>query len=209
MSRWLAFDAFKGGGADHVEQFSTMFRARQVGRMALVGCTPANDAIIVTSTRALLAILEAHVCDGFFLFGTRPSQAEFAIYGQLSQLGVDPTAQAMLRSDFPLAYRWLAHMEDLSGTDGEWGAPGPMVEPILSIVGSVYLPFLVANAAALERGETVVKLSAMGETLEQPPFRYQAKCLMALRQAFADLPASASADIAPLLARTGCLDPLA
>ena len=42
MSRWLAFDAFKGGGAEQRERFAASFRERQVGRMAIVGCTPAK-----------------------------------------------------------------------------------------------------------------------------------------------------------------------
>jgi hypothetical protein len=83
-----------------------------------------------------------------------------------------------------------------------------MVEPILRLVGEVYLPFLVANAAALDAGEERVRLTAMGATLEQPPFRYQAKCLEALCRAFADLPEGARAEIEPMLARTGCLGAL-
>jgi glutathione S-transferase len=208
MSRWLMFDNLVGAGAAAQEAMARQFRDRQVGRMPLVGCTAANFPLIEASTRRLLGILESHVSDGLFLFGTRPSEAEFALFGQLSQLAVDPTPQAMLRAEFPLALRWLAHIDDLSGCEGEWGPVGPMVEPILQLIGEVYLPFLVANASAVESGAAEIRFTAMGHDFAQPPFRYQAKCLAALRAAYAALDPDCAADIVPLLARTDCLSVL-
>jgi glutathione S-transferase len=205
MSRWLMFDAMPGTGDTAQTAMAQAFRDRQVGRMGLVGCTEANFPLIEASMRAVLAALEAHVSDGLFLFGTRPSEAEFSLFGQLSQLGVDPTPQAMLRRDFPLVFRWLAHIDDLSGVEGEWGGLRPAVQPILKVIGEVYLPFLVANAAAIEAGAAEVRLETMGLTLVQPPFRYQQKCLAALRAAFAALEPDCVADIRPLLAATDCL----
>jgi glutathione S-transferase len=205
MSRWLLFDAMPGTGDANQSAMARAFRDRQVGRMGLVGCTAENFPLIAASTRAVLDALEAHVSDGLFLFGTRPSEAEFSLFGQLSQLGVDPTPQTMMRRDFPLTYRWLAHMDDLSGVDGEWGGVRPVVQPILKVIGEVYLPFLVANAAAIEAGAPEVRLEAMGMTLAQPPFRYQAKCLAQLRAAFAALTHDCAADILPLLSATDCL----
>lgn len=209
MSRWLAFDAFKGGGAERVEQFSTMFRARQVGRMALVGCTRENFALIEASTRRVLAALEAHVVDNHWLFGARPSLAEFGIYGQLSQLGVDPTAQAMMRADYPFTYRWLLHVDDASGIDGEWQAAdaplAPVVTALLAEIGRVYGPFLLANAAAAAAGDTMFRISVDGLPYEQGVFKYQAKCLADLRARYQALAAPVRERLDPVLAAAGCL----
>jgi glutathione S-transferase len=209
LGAWLAFDSLRGAGTAALDALAETLRQRQVGRMPMVGCTPENDPLIVASTRALLAILEAHLADGWFLFGTRPSAAEFALYGQLSQLASDPAPSAMMRADFPRAQRWVAHLDDLSGHDGEWGPPGPMVEPLLALIGAVYLPFLVANAAAIDLAAAEVRFEAMGHPFAQAPYRYQAKCLAELRAAHAALPAETRDRLAPLLDRTGCLDPLA
>jgi len=127
----------------------------------------------------------------------------------LSQLGVDPTAQAMMRADYPYAFRWLAHIDDMSGVDGEWDsadAPLPAIIPaLLSVIGQVYLPFLIANAAALEAGEDLVRFEAMGLPYEQGVFKYQAKCLADLRARLAAVPAEERVTLDPLLDAANCL----
>lgn len=211
MSRWLAFDAMKGGGLETSQGFAEQFRARQVSRMAIVGCTRANFPLIEATTHALLSALEAHVVNGHCLFGTRPSLAEFGIYGQLSQLGVDPTPQAMMRARYPYSYRWLLHIDDMSGLEGEWAAPGevaPAVRALLNVAGDVYMPFLRANAQALAEGRETFPFEAMGLPYEQGVFKYQVKCLADLRARYAALDAAARHAIDPLLAESGCLETL-
>ncbi len=206
MSRWLAFDALKGGGLEKSMAYAAQFRSRQVDRMAIVGCTAENFPLIETSTRAVLAALEAHVVNRHCLFGTRPSLAEFGIYGQLSQLGVDPTAQAMMRADYPYSFRWLLHIDDMSGIDGEWDAAdapySPIIAQVLQVVGDVYLPFLLANDVAARAGETSFHMTAMGLPYSQGVFKYQVKCLADLRTRYAALDTDAQARLAPLLDQT-------
>jgi len=208
MSQWLAFDAFKGSGLDQINTYSSAFRERQVGRMGLVGCTRENFALIEASTRRVLQALEDHVTTRHFLFGTRPSIAELGIYGQISQLGVDPTAQNMMRADFPFAFRWLFHIDDMSGIKGEWDPagtpPSPAVETLLAEAGKVYVPFLLANAAAAEAGEDTFRIEVDGLPYEQGMFKYQLKCLRDLRNRYAGLSADARATIDPILDQANC-----
>ena len=212
MSRWLAFDAMKGGGLATSQGYAEQFRARQVGRMAIVGCAAENFPLIEASTRAILGALEAHVVDQHCLFGTRPSMAEFSMYGQLSQLGVDPTAQAMMRKDFPYSFRWLLHIDDMSGITGEWDKSDAPLAPIITAwlqqVGEIYMPFLLANATAIAAGEDSFRITAMGLPYTQGVFKYQVKCLADLCARYAALDAKARARIDPLLAQTGCLEAL-
>ncbi|WP_164157070.1 glutathione S-transferase [Sandarakinorhabdus rubra] len=209
MSRWLGFDAFKGGGRDRLEAFASAFRERQVGRMALVGCTRANFPLIEASTRRVLDALEAHVVNSHFLFGSRPSIAEFGLFGQLSQLGVDPTAQAMMRAEFPFTYRWLLHIDDTSGIEGTWDAADqplqPVVVALLAEIGRVYGPFLLANAGAAAAGEPTFRIEVDGLGYVQGTFRYQLKCLADLKARHAALDADTRRRIEPLLESAGCL----
>ncbi|MEY2883360.1 MAG: hypothetical protein RL490_1084 [Pseudomonadota bacterium] len=212
MSRWLAFDAMQGGGLAPSQGAAELFRARQVSRMALVGCTEANFPLIEASTRAVCQLLEDHVVNRHGLFGTRPSLAEFGLYGQISQLGVDPTPEAMLRRDYPYTLRWLLHIDDMSGIEGDWDAADapfdPVIPGLLAIIGELYFPFLLANAAALAAGAETFAITAMGHPYTQGVFKYQVKCLADLRARYAALDAGARAVVDPLLAASGCLAPL-
>lgn len=209
MSEWLAFDAFKGGGEAAVEHAKT-FRERQVGRMAIVGCTRENFPLIESSTKRVLAALEAQVTTDHWFFGSRPSLAEFSVFGQFSQLGVDPTAQAMMRAEFPYTYRWLLHVDDASGIEGEWGIQGaglkPAAKAILAEVGRVYAPFLIANARAAEAGEKTFRIEVDGMPYEQGVFKYQLKCLVDLRTRYAGLSSESKASVDPILSEADCLD---
>lgn len=205
MSEWLAFDAFKGGGEQAVAHAKT-FRERQVGRMAIVGCTRENFPLIEASTKRVLTALEAQVTSDHWLFGSRPSLAEFSLFGQLSQLGVDPTAQAMMRSEYPYTYRWLLHVDDASGIEGEWGQVSPATRAILAEVGRVYAPFLIANARAAEAGEDTFRIEVDGMPYEQGVFKYQIKCLIDLRARYSGLSAQAKAAVEPMLAEAGCME---
>ena len=60
---------------------------------------------------------------------------------------------------------------------------------LLAEVGRVYAPFLLANAAALERGAEQVECAIDGRPWVQRPFPYQGKCLRWLREGYAALAA--------------------
>jgi glutathione S-transferase len=212
MSEWLAFDRLKGKGRDTILGAAAEFRARQVGRMALVGCTPQNAPIIEASGHRILSLFEAHVTEETYLFGTRPSLADFGWYGQLSQLSTDPTPQEMMRRDYPFTYRWVANLDDASGVEGAWRMaerPQPhAVERLLRLAGEIYFPFLAANAAAVEKGAPTFSLALPGGTYSQGAFKYQARCLSELRAAYARLDAGTKAAVDPLLVDAQCLEPL-
>ena len=175
-----------------IEAAAASIRDRQVGRMPLVGCTPQNAPLIEETARRVLSLIDAHVPEGLWLFGARPSIADFAWYGQLSQLARDPTPRNMIRRDYPAAFTWIETLDDASGLEpGPWRDPAaPMsaaLEGLLAMASDVYLPFLAENARALADGRGEVRLTLRGHPYVQAPFGYQAKCLAALKAAFAAL----------------------
>jgi glutathione S-transferase len=201
----LAQQALLGQPRPMVDKAAANLRDRQVGRMALVGCTPQNAPLIEETTRRVLAIIDALVPEGLWLFGARPSLADFGWYGQLSQLARDPTPRNLIRRDYPAAFTWIETLDDASGLEpGAWRDPAAPLSPaltgLLAMAADVYLPFLAANAKAQAEGKPEFQLALLGHPYAQAPFGYQAKCLSLLRSAFAALPAAAKARVEVALA---------
>lgn len=210
--RWVIYDSRPDlTDPAEFEAASAAFLARQSGRMPMVGCTPANAPVIEETYRRVLAILEENVVRDGYLFGSRPSLADFGLFGQLKTLGTDPSSLTIMRAEAPLTEHWVRSLEDASGVEGAWRGLddlSPAVEALLRLIGEAYLPFLQANAQAAEAGEENLSLEIWGKPYAQGMFRYQAKCLRWLQSAFRDLPLESQTDLKPLLAETGCLDAL-
>lgn len=188
-ANWLMYDSLPNVGREQVETAAADIRARQISRMALVGCTPETGPLIEASWKRCCRHLEAMALSGQrFLFGDRISLADLAFYGQLKVMSYDPTPMAWMRHETPYLYRWLDMADDASGIEGDWaGEVSVPVKVLLGVAGDVYLPFLAANLAALEAGEATFSLGIEDGTYEQAPFGYQAKCLKTLRAAWAEL----------------------
>jgi glutathione S-transferase len=208
---WVIGDragGFAGVSADKAAA-AKAFNDRQVGRMALVGCTEATKPAIEASYLRVLVALERGLRTSPFLFGTRPSLADFALFGQLQILATDPTPAAIMRETAPHVHTWLMRLDDASGVEGSWipagESPGAMLMDLLRLAGEAYLPFLAANARAFEDGADALSVPILGVTFTQAPFRYQAKCYRTLRTAFAALEPGVRSQLEPLLAETGCL----
>jgi glutathione S-transferase len=189
----LMFDSLPNAGQDSVEAAAATIASRQISRMALVGCTPETAPLIEASWKRTNTVLEAMALGPTrFLFGDAVSLADLGFYGQLKVMSYDPTPLAWMRAETPYLYRWLGHADDAGGIDGGW-APGlsAPVKQLLAISGETYLPFLQANVDALAAGAETFSLTIEGGRYEQGVFKYQAKCLEALRAEWAALDGAA------------------
>lgn len=188
-ANWLIFDTLPNAGRAGVEQAASTIRERQISRMALVGCTPRTGPLIEASWKRVCRALEAMATGPTrFLFGDRISLADLGFYGQLKVMSVDPTPMAWLRAEVPYLYRWLDHADDASGIEGDWtGSLSEVVQSLLAVAGETYLPFLQANAEAIESGSDTFSLEIEGGRYEQGVFKYQVKCLHTLSAAWRDL----------------------
>lgn len=207
---WIASDYMEGSRPlAERRAFAAEFGARQVGRMALVGCTEENRGAIEESFGRIVDALESHVGLKTFLFGSRPSLGDFGLFGQLKTLADDPTPMTEMRRRAPTVVHWVRQTDDLAGIEGEWLAPEAdlpqAVIGLLEVCGDSYLPFLAANADASERGAGEVRLTIRGRPYAQAPFRYQVKCLSRLRSLYGRLDGDAKSRADAVLERTGCL----
>jgi glutathione S-transferase len=187
------------------------FADRQIGRLGVVGSNATTAPVIEESYRRLLRLLDARLAETRFVLGDRPASADFALYGQLTQLaGFDPTPRAIALETAPRIVAWVDLVEDLSGLeprDEDWLARDAAIaalRPLLHEIGRVYVPFLVANADALERGADEVRCTIDGRPWTQRPFPYQRKCLAWLRDACRALAPGDRAAVAAMLQDTGC-----
>jgi len=187
-----------------------MVRSRMVPRLNLVGSSPATRATIEGSFLHQLAILERHLTTRPYLFGGRPAFGDLGVAAQLHQCSTDPTAGALLRERAPQVLAWIGRMLD-PGDEGPfetWPALAPTLTPLLrDEVAAVFLPWTVANAAALAEGRGEVSLAIGGVPFTQEPQKYHAKSLAALRARYRAVADRAALD--PILAATGCLGHLA
>ncbi|MCP4753408.1 MAG: glutathione S-transferase [Proteobacteria bacterium] len=209
-SYWLASSHTGFAPEETVQGIAGFLKERQVDRLALVGSTEITKPIIEESFMEVLDILEHHLRESRFLFGSRPSLADFGIFGQFSQLNHDPTSQGIIRDKSPRFSTWIDQVDDASGLEeGEWIDPKqPLPQGIvrlLKMAGEVYLPFLAANAEALNKGEETFSVALMGRNYQQGSFKYQLKCLKWLREEYSQLQGAPRERVDAVLAETGCL----
>ncbi len=190
-------------------QASDAFAQRQISRLGVVGSNDTTAPVIESSFERLVGILDRLIERQGFVLGERPAAADFALYGQLTQLAwVDPTPARYLHAHSPRLRAWIDRTDDLSGhTEGPWLAPDALADrlgELLTEVGRVYAPFLLANARAAMAGQAQFETPIDGRLWSQAVFPYQVKCLQTLRQARAELPEHARKALDAVLQGTGC-----
>jgi len=186
MAGWL-------GAMPHAkfDELVAAFRKRQTMLLALLGDREINRPLLQEAYREVLAAIEAQLEVQKYLFGTRPSIAEFGLFGQLSQTAIDPTASDIMRHEAARTYQWIQDLDDASGIDGDWqradAGIGPALSRLLPFIGAVYLPYLDANAeAAARKAETfAVKLKDKDFNARVMPYRVH--CLGWLKQALSEV----------------------
>lgn len=198
------------GDAD-AQALAGEFSRRQIDRLHVVGSNAVTAPTIEASYMRLLACLDGLIQRQGYVLGARPSSADFAIFGQLSQLAIiEPTSAKLANDAAPRVRAWLDRVEDLSGLDPEesdWLDRDKIAQaltPLLAEIGRVYAPFLLANAAATKAGAEYFEAEIDGRRWTQPVFGYQAKCLQWIQDAFATLSAEDRDLARTILAAADC-----
>jgi len=211
-SSWIIYEQFQGNTRHSAfDQMVQFWANRQVKGMELLA---GNPEIIDESLDKFLTLTEEVFSKGLFLFGSRPSRADIAIYGILSQLIIDPTPAALLREEFNTTYRWVTLMEDLSGIDGEWTTlstdPDKLkafrIPDILKLSGTYHLPMLKANDTALSKDEKFFTIEMDGKPYKRKAHNRHDGCLPTLRQRYKYLSNETKDLLDDLLKDTGCYD---
>ena len=133
-------------------QMKKLFSERQISRLYVVGSNDATSPVIEASYVRFMEALNAHLASLPFLMGTRPGSADFACFGQLTQLAqFDPTPAAIAAARFPRIHAWVSKMEDQSGLEPT--ADGfvtledfpSTLTALLEEMGRTYVPVIIAT----------------------------------------------------------------
>ena len=184
---------------------------RQTGRLWVVGSNDTTADLIDASYKRFLKLMDDHLSISKFLFGEKPSSADFAIYGQLTQLiGFDPTSRKIAYENSLRLVSWLDVMADLSGHDvdnSQWTSLEDSPDSLKAIMkefGRVYVPALLENAKAIMEGQDTWETEIDGSIWKQKAFPYQAKCLKWIKEEFNSISEDDQSRVREFLDGTGC-----
>lgn len=157
---------------------------RMLARLPLVGAEPENAATLENSYRRFALRLNTHLQNHLFIFGGRPSAADFAIAAQFQQMLTDPTPGAWLTERAPFLVAWCGHMEDPKAS-GPFEALSALEATLLPIfegeVSRTYLPWAFANAASASREKKRFSVTFDDGIFEQATQSYAARAFAAVR----------------------------
>lgn len=194
----------------------TMARRRQQrSYIGGLGVTAENRADVERHYRDELADLEAVFRQRPFLFGERPSLADFGYFASMFRhFSIDPTPARIMRNEARAVYEWVARMWNTRGSDmdgAQWaesenGLPRGLA-PLLQRAARRYLPDLHANAKAASEGLTHYTVHLEGKLYPHVPvIPFQAWRRRVLQTELAALASDASTIVRKTLADLGCLD---
>ena len=191
-------------------------RARQRRTyMAGLGVTPANKSDVEQHYRDELRDLENIFRGRPFLFGERPSLADFGYFASMFRhFSLDPTPARIMRDTAPAVFEWVARLWNARASsigDVAWAPTTnglPLgIEPLLARAARRYLPALHANARAVAAQQTTYDVELDGK-----PYRglcavpFQAWRRAVLQRELAALPAGAASSVRTTLSDAGCLE---
>ena len=161
---------------------------RMRDRLPLVGVEKKNEKTLKPSFERFFTLLNAHLEQSLFLFGGRPSAADFAIAGQVAQLLMDPTPGDWLRAQAPFVTAWSEFME-APKAGGPFKPLSELQETLLPLfrdeIAVTYLPWALANLQAAEDKAERVALKLDGKAYDQITQHYAARAFKSVRKAVA------------------------
>ena len=192
-------------------QYKEFIAKRQIDRLWVVGSNDETAELIDLSYKRFLKLMEDHLLVSPFLLGNKPSSSDFSFYGQLTQLvRFDPTPRKLAYEYSSRTVAWVDILEDLSGHDAEntsWTSleeSPDTLKNILNEVGKMYVPALLANTDALNKGAEIWETEIDGAMWKQKTFNYQGKCLAWIKEEFDALNKDDKLRVKEYLQGTGC-----
>ena len=185
------------------KKIASFVKQRMIPRLSFVGSNETTKPQIENSFLNACEILEKHLEARDYIFGARPSLADFGLWCQFYILWTDPTPRAILKG-YPNLLKYIKRMlKPTKNGDWEtWDALAPTLMPLLSSeVAKLFLPWSDANAIALAAGQKELSVRLNGELFEQQTQKYHARSLKVIRAAYQQ---HKNPELDKVLEQTGC-----
>lgn len=164
--------------------------ARMNERLAIVGATDENAAVLTASFQRFATLFNAHLEHHLYIFGGRPSSADFALAGQLQQMMMDPTMGTWLKERAPFVAAWCEFM-DAPTPGAPFAALQDLSETLLPLIRdevcATYLPWAAANSAAITKRKKDVSIDLQDGPFGQNTQRYSAKSYRSVKKSLEKL----------------------
>lgn len=198
-SRLIAFGQDSTQLKQENEHLANKFAERQISRLnTVIGLNERQKHIVEKTFLNTLFFLDQILSEKSFIFGNLPTNADFGIFGQFSQLVLfDPTPSKIVITNYPRITCWTEKLDDLSDLGSrldiqpDW--PNDVNELTISqvkffrYISQVYIPFLKANYKAYNQSKTTFTCQIEHEEWNQNTFLYQVKCWQQLLDSYAKL----------------------
>ena len=175
-------------------KFAATVRKRMIARLWVVGSNKSTETQIEQSLNVFLHLSEQHLQDRPYFFGSRPSIADFGIWGQVYNMWTDPTVGQVIESSHPETLKWIKRMlhPKLEGEFEPWESLEATLMPILKQeLADVFMPWLEANNKALATGEKELSVKIKGKDFTHSvgsPQKYHAKSFAMLLEEYNGIP---------------------
>jgi len=150
-------------------QAAKIFKKRMKSRLWVIGSNPTTEGEIERSFTNLLGLLDKHLHHRPYLFGARPSLADFGLWGQVYNAWTDVSGKRIIEGGYPNVKQWIDRMltPKNEGDFEQWASLKNTIMPILiTEIAQVFMPWLSANNHAIQNGEDSLSITINGSVFE-------------------------------------------
>ena len=152
-----------------LKKATNAFKSRMSKRLWVIGSNEVTGISIEKSFKNLIGLLSKHLETRPYVFGNRPSIADFALWGHIYNLNNDVTGQQLISERAPKLNDWIERMIDPEemGDFETWGDLKSTLLPLIKQeIAETFLPWVSANNEAIKNNEDKVSITLNGRPFE-------------------------------------------
>lgn len=157
------------------------------GQLKLMQVDGELGDVVEKSFKRFVKLLDDHLRKHLFLFGERPSVADFAIAGQLIQMLKDPTPARIIEKDGAFVAKWCEFMTAPTAS-GPFATLDDLKETLAPIfaddLAALFLPWAAENLESLLAGAETFTVTLGKDVVTLAPLRSAARSFRELRRKF-------------------------